>query len=195
MNRAIFFDRDGVINELVFEKVHGTVDSPLVSSQVNLVYGIAELIKGAKDLGFIIVICSNQPSIGLGKTTLKNFNAINSRIRFLLKKGGAKIDCEYYCMHHPFAKIKKYKLDCKCRKPKIGLLLEAAKDYEIDLNSSWMVGDGVDDIKSGKNAGCKTILLANINSAENLRIIEKQLGSIEPDFIIKKLPDAINIIK
>lgn len=195
MNRAVFFDRDGVINELVYEPESGIVDSPLKASQVSLVYGIVKLIKAVKDLGFITVVCSNQPSVGLGKTTLKNFNAIRSKIKFLLKTQGAQLDLKYYCMHHPFAKIKKYKVSCNCRKPKIGLLKKAVKEHNIDLSKSWMIGDGVEDVIAGKNAGCKTILLANINSTENLRIIERQLGKIKPDFIIKKIPDSIEIIK
>lgn len=193
--KAIFFDRDGVINELVYEKEHGTIDSPMVPSQVSLVYGVAALIREVKNLGFITIVYSNQPSVGLRKTTLKNFKAINKKIKLLLKKEGAAIDYEYYCLHHPFAKIKKYRLDCECRKPKLGFLLKAAGKFDIDLSKSWIVGDGVDDVIAGKKAGCKAILLANINAAENLRIIEKQLGNIKPDYIIKKLPDAAEIIR
>lgn len=195
MKRTVFFDRDGTINELVYNKEKGTVDSPMVPSQVKLVYGIDELIRSVKNQGLTTIICSNQPSVGLGKTTLKNFNDINNKIKFLLKKSGAIIDYEYYCMHHPFAKIKKYQQKCRCKKPKIGLLLKAAKEHNIDLKTSWMIGDGIDDVIAGKKAGCKTILLANISSTENFRIIEQQLNNFKPDFIIKKLPEAIKIIQ
>lgn len=195
MKPAIFFDRDGVINELVYEPKSGVIDSPLKASQINLVYGIVELIKAVKDLGFMTIVCSNQPAVGLGKTTLENFKEVNRKVCSLLRTQGAILDYEYFCMHHPFAKIKKYKLNCECKKPNTGLLLKSAKEHNIDLSKSWMIGDGVDDVIAGKNAGCKTILLANINSLENLRIIEKQLGKIKPDFIIKRLPDAIKIIK
>lgn len=195
MNRAVFFDRDGIINELVYDKKHGIIDSPMIPSQVNLVYGIAELIKAVKKMGFKPIICSNQPSVGLSKTSLKNFQAVTDKIYSLLKNEGVTLDDQYYCMHHPFAKIRKYRFKCNCRKSKIGLFLKAAAKHNIDLSSSWMIGDGVDDIKAGKKAGCKTILLANINSAENLRIIEQQLGKIKPDFIIKKLPEALKIIR
>ncbi len=194
MTKAVFLDRDGIINELVYDSVHGTVDSPIIASQVSLMYGISELIKEVSKMGFLTIVCSNQPSVGLGKTTLANFKAVSSKIQSLLKKDGAKLDYEYYCMHHPFTKIRKYQLDCDCKKPSLGLLLKATKDHDIDLSKSWMIGDGVDDIKAGKTAGCSTILLANLKSSENLRIIEEQLGDIKPDFIIKKLPEALKII-
>lgn len=195
MKKAVFFDRDGIINELVYDRKHGIIDSPMIPSQVNLVYGIAELVEAVKKTDFKTVICSNQPSVGLGKMNLKNFRAITDKIHSLLKNEGVTFDHQYYCMHHPFAKIRKYKLVCNCRKPKIGLFSKAAAEHNLDLSKSWMIGDGVDDIKAGKNAGCKTILLANINSAENLRILEKQLGETEPDFIVKNLIDASDIIK
>ncbi len=195
MKKAIFLDRDGVINELIFFAEHGIVDSPLVSSQVKLVYGVDELITGVARLGFIIIVCSNQPAVGLGKITLRNLNSITEKISSLLKGKSAVIDKFYYCMHHPFAKLKKFKVECDCRKPKTGLFLKAAKEFDIDLSKSWVIGDGVDDIKAGKQLGCNTILLANIKSAENLRIIEQQLGSVKPDFMIKKLSQAIKIIK
>ncbi len=195
MKCAVFLDRDGVINELVYDSQHGTVDSPMFPSQVKLMYGIDELIKDINKTGFISIICSNQPAVALGKTTLKNFKAVTEEIKTQLKAKGASIDYEYHCLHHPFAKIKKYKIVCECRKPKTSLFLKAASEHHIDLKDSWMIGDGVDDIKAGKKAGCKTILLANINATENLRIIENQLGSINPDFIVKNLLEALKIIK
>lgn len=195
MRSAVFFDRDGIINELIYEPEQGVIDSPLTTLQIRLLYGIAELIKAVKELGFMTIICSNQPVVALGKTTLKNFQAIREEIESQLKRRGVILEDQYYCMHHPFAKIEKYRVECDCRKPKPGLLLKAAKEHNIDISKSWMIGDGVDDVLAGKKAGCKSILLANIRSSENLRIIEEQLGEIKPDFIIKKLSDAIKIIK
>lgn len=195
MKRAVFFDRDGTINELVYDKNNGNIDIPILSSQVSLVYGIAELIKAARKMGFKTIICSNQPSVGLGKTSLKNFQVVTDKIHSLLKSEGVILDDQYYCMHHPYAKIIKYKLKCDCRKPKIGLFLKAAEEHNIDLSNSWMVGDGVDDVIAGFKAGCKTILLANLKSSENLRILERELNGIQPNFIVKKLTDATNILK
>lgn len=195
MKKAVFLDRDGVVNELVFHPEQGVIDSPMIPFEVTLVYGIDGLIKRVKELDFITIVCSNQPGVGLGKVTSKNFKKITDEIISQLKLKNVAIDKFYYCMHHPFAKISRYKLECNCRKPKIGLFLKAVAEHNIDLSSSWMIGDGADDIKAGKAAGCKTILLANINSAENLRIIEKQLKSIKPDFMVKKLSQAVRIIE
>src|SRR3989344_5211271 len=195
MKKAVFMDRDGIINELVYNPEFGTIDSPLNPKQVVLNFGIIELLKSVLKKGFTGVIISNQPSIGLGKTTLKNHQKIINKIQQKLKKKEVRVDSQFYCFHHPFAKLKRYKKVCNCRKPAIGLFEIAVKELNIDLSKSWMIGDGVDDVIAGEKMGCKTILLANISASENLRIIEKQLGKIKPDFIIKKLVDAIDIIK
>ncbi|MBI2476197.1 MAG: HAD-IIIA family hydrolase [Candidatus Taylorbacteria bacterium] len=193
--RAIFLDRDGIINELRYDPEYGVIESPLNTAQVRLVFGIVPLLKWAKKLGYLLIIISNQPNLALAKTSEANFARISRKIKGLLKKEAVTIDAEYYCFHHPFAKVKKFRKKCDCRKPGVGLFLEAAKEHDIDLNSSWTIGDGVADVLAGKAAGCKTMLLANIDAAENLRIIERQLGDIKPDFIIKKLTDAVPLIK
>lgn len=194
MKKTIFLDRDGIINELVYFPQAGIVDTPVNTNQVKLVFGIGELIRKAGKLGYLVIVISNQPAIGLHKISQKQFDLVDEKIRNLLLNKNLGLNAFYYCFHHPFAKLEKYKKICECRKPKIALFKKAAKEFNIDLSQSWMVGDGVDDIKAGKGAGCKTILLANINSTENLRIIEEQLGKIKPDFIIKKLPEALSII-
>lgn len=194
MKKTIFLDRDGIINELVYFPQAGIVDTPVNTNQVKLVFGIDELIRKAGKLGYLVIVISNQPAIGLHKISQKQFDLVDEKIRNLLLNKNLGLNAFYYCFHHPFAKLEKYKKICECRKPKTALFKKAAKEFNIDLSQSWMVGDGVDDIKAGKGAGCKTILLANINSTENLRIIEEQLGKIKPDFIIKKLPEALSII-
>ena len=193
--KALFLDRDGIINELCYDLEYGVIESPLNTAQIRLVFGIIPLLKAAKKLGYLLITISNQPNVALGKTSEANFGRISKKISGLLKKEGVIIDAEYYCFHHPFAKVKKFKKKCDCRKPGIELFLEAAKEHGIDLNTSWMIGDGISDVVAGKKAGCKTILLANIDAAENLRIIERQLGNIKPDFIIKKLTDAVAIME
>lgn len=195
MKKAVFLDRDGVINELIFYAEQGVIDIPMNPSQIKLIHGISELLKYAKESDFIIVVCSNQSGVGLGKVTLENLNRITEEINSKLKSKGVTIDNFYYCMHHPYAKLRNFKAKCKCRKPEIGLFLKAEKELDIDLSKSWMVGDGIDDVKAGQKAGCRTILLANIKSTENLRIIEEQLGPVKPDFIVKKLPQVLEIIK
>ena len=193
--KALFLDRDGIINELYYDPEYGVIESPLNPTQVRLLFGIVPLLKAVKKLGYLLIIVSNQPNVALGKTSESNFDRIAKKIIGLLKKEGVVIDGEYYCFHHPFAKVKKFRKKCDCRKPEPALFLKAAKDHSIDLNSSWMVGDGVSDIIAGKTAGCKTILLANIDATENLRIIEQQLGNSKPDYIIKRLTNAVPIIE
>lgn len=195
MKKAVFLDRDGIINELIFFPEAGIVDTPLTAKQVKLVFGIEQLITESERLGFLIVVISNQPAVGLKKLSKKDFESINNKINELLLKKGVGLTDTFYCLHHPFAKLLKYKKKCNCRKPKIGLFNKAYKKYAIDLSRSWMIGDGVDDIKAGKKAGCKTILLANINATENLRILEEQLKTIKPDFTVKNLLQALKIIR
>lgn len=195
MNKAVFLDRDGIINELVYFPEAGIVDTPINPRQVKLIFGIEKLIEEVQRSGYLVIVISNQPAIGLKKITQKNFTLIDKKIRKMLLKKGVVLINYFYCFHHPFAKILKYKRVCSCRKPKIGLLKKAARKFNIDLSNSWMIGDGVDDIKAGEKAGCRTILLANIKASENLRIIEKQLGVIKPDFLVKNLIEAAKVIR
>lgn len=195
MNKAFFIDRDGIIVEMVYDLENGTITTPLKPKNVSLVYGIGELLYFTKKLGFLNILISNQPNIGLKRISEKNFRTVQRKILQELKKEGIVLDGEYYCFHHPHAKIKKYAVNCNCRKPKPGLLLQAAKDNNIDLKKSFMLGDGVNDVIAGNKSGCKTILFANLLEAEYLRLIEKQLKGIKPDYIIKKLTEAIKILK
>ena len=194
MNKAVFFDRDGVINEMVFDTETGTVHTPLRPDQVVLSYGISESLKATKQLGYLNVIISNQTNVGLGRITAKTHELIRTKINQELQKEDAVVDKEYYCFHHPFAKLEKYKKVCDCRKPNIALFSQAARDLNIDLKQSWMVGDGVFDVIAGHNAGCKTILVANINEAGYLKVFEEKLGNIKPNFVVKHISEIIPII-
>lgn len=193
MNKAVFFDRDGVINEMAFDEENGLVHIPWQADQVILNHGIIELLKVTKKSGFLNVIVSNQPDIGLNRITEKIFKDIEENIFKKTKDEDAIIDKAYYCFHHPFAKLEEYKKDCDCRKPKMGLFLQAAKEMDIDLSLSWMIGDGIFDIVAGHNAGCKTILIANNVQTGHLKTIEEKLGNIKPDFIVKNLDEVRKI--
>lgn len=195
MNKAFFFDRDGVIIKMVYDLEYDYIHTAFLPSEIEFIYGIFELLKKTKSLGYKNIIVSNQPDIGFGKISEKNFKEICSKINKELKKEDIVLDGEYYCFHHPFAELEPYRKECDCRKPKIGMLLKAAKDHQIDLSKSWIIGDGVNDIIAGKSAGCKTILTANLLESEYLRIIEKKLKKIKPDYIIKNLKETLNIIK
>ena len=112
-----------------------------------------------------------------------------------LQNHGVTLDEEYYCLHHPYASISKYKKDCVCRKPKTDFFKQAVKDHDIDLKQSWMIGDGVYDIIAGHNVGCKTILVGNIIEGEYLDILEKKLEGIKPDYLVKYISEAKNLLE
>lgn len=193
-NKAIFLDRDGIVIKMHYDRSFGTIDIPLSIKQIIFVPGIFEFLHVAKNLGFLLVLISNQPAVGIKKISLQTHKKIKAYIAKTLQSHGITLDGEYYCLHHPYASISKYKKDCTCRKPKTGFFTQAVKNHDIDLKQSWMIGDGVYDIIAGHNAGCKTILVGNILEAEYLRIIEEKLGGVKPNFLVKSVKEAEDII-
>jgi len=192
MDRAVFLDRDGVINELVYYAEHGVVDSPFTTEQFRLLPGVCEAINRFHELGFKVIIVSNQPGVAKGYLSQETFDKIRNKMNEELAKEGASLDAEYYCFHHPEAKVEKLKANCKCRKPKPGLLLEAAKDLGIDLRRSWMIGDGLTDVQAGKVAGCQTILLGRMK-CELCHLMNDQ--DAHPDLIAPNLLEAANLVR
>ena len=153
--KAIFLDRDGTINKYV-----GFLRK---EEEFELLSGVAEAVKKINKSGYLAVVVTNQPVIARGEVTFEGLETIHNKMETLLGKEGAYLDGIYFCPHHPHSgyegEVKELKIDCDCRKPKPGMLLKAAEDLNIDLNQSYMVGDGENDIKAGKAAGCKTVLL------------------------------------
>lgn len=189
--RAVFLDRDGVINEVVYYKDLGLINSPLNPEQFRLLPNADEAIRLLNELGIITIIVSNQPAIGKGKMTLDLFERIRKKMHFLLAKRGAAIDGEYYCLHHPDACLLEYKRTCQCRKPKPGLILEAAKDFALDLKTCYMIGDGLNDVIAGKAAGCRTILIGRLK-CDMCRVMDEEAA--RPDLIVPDLLSAIKAI-
>jgi D-glycero-D-manno-heptose 1,7-bisphosphate phosphatase len=189
--RAVLLDRDGTVNELVYFPDFGIVDSPLNPDQFRLAPAAAEAIRSFNEMGLKVIIVSNQPAIAKGKTTMKLFEEIRTKMRKLLAEAGAYIDAEYYCFHHPEAKLPEFRVDCECRKPKPGLLLKAAEDFNLNLEECFMVGDGITDIMAGRAAGCKTILLGRLK-CDLCRIMDD--FGVKPDFIAPNLNHASEII-
>lgn len=157
--KAIFLDRDGTINKYV-----GFVRKP---EEFELIDGVSNTIRQLNNLGYLVIVITNQPVIARGEVTVDGLEEIHNKMETMLGKDGAYVDAIYYCPHHPhkgFAgELPELKIECECRKPKPGLLLKAARDYNIDLEKSWMIGDSEIDILAGKNAGCKTALISNNN--------------------------------
>ena len=193
-NKAIFLDRDGIFIKMYYHRDTGIIDTPLSVKQVSFVPGIFDFLLYAKKQGYLLIIISNQPGVGIKKISLKKYQEIKEYIAVTLQKHGIILDGEYYCMHHPHASIAKYKKKCSCRKPQTGLLTKASSDLNIDLKKSWMIGDGVGDIIAGSAAGCKTILVGNILETEYLRILEKKLGNIKPTFLVKSLDETKELL-
>lgn len=153
--KAIFLDRDGTINKYVgFLK---NIDD------FELLPGAAEAIRLINSSGYLAIVVTNQPVIARGEVTIPELNRIHDKLETLLGAEGAYIDALYYCPHHPHkgyeGEIPELKIDCDCRKPKPGMLIKAAEDYNIDLKDSWMIGDGENDIQAGQAAGCRTLLI------------------------------------
>ena len=191
MTKAVFLDRDGTINEIIYYPDLGIVDSPFTAEQFKLLPQVGEAIRILNQSEFKVILVSNQPGIAKEHFSMETFEVIREKMRTELAKYGARLDAEYYCLHHPEAKNKEYKKNCECRKPKPGLLLKAAKDLNIDLPNSWMVGDGLTDIEAGKREGCKTILIGNMK-CDLCRLMDEK--NIRPDYIVKDLYMAKDVI-
>lgn len=157
--KAIFLDRDGTINKYV-----GFLRN---IDDFELIEGVSEAIKKINQSGYLAIVVTNQPVIARGEVTWDELNEIHRKMATLLGMHGAYIDGMYICPHHPDKGFEgerpEYKFDCDCRKPKPGLLLQAAKDYNIDLCESYMIGDSERDVEAGKAAGCKESLLIKTN--------------------------------
>jgi histidinol-phosphate phosphatase family protein len=146
LRKAIFLDRDGVINKERSDYVK-TVEELIILD-------VAAPIKKLKENDFLVVVVTNQSAINRGLTTHQNIEQIHSAIQEHLKKKGTQIDAFYYCPHRPDE-------NCTCRKPKPGLLKKATSDLKIDLRSSWMIGDRDSDIEAAQSVGCKSVKITD----------------------------------
>lgn len=160
--KAIFLDRDGVIN----------VSKPWISDpdQFTLIKGAADAVKRINRSGYLCIVVTNQPVIARGECTWQQLKVIHDKLETLLGAEGAYLDAIYVCPHHTDKGFQgerpQYKVDCECRKPKPGLLLQAAEDFNIDLSQSYMIGDSQRDVLCGENAGCKQSFLVPSDSPD-----------------------------
>ena len=153
--KAVFMDRDGTINRYV-----GFLRKP---EEFEFLPGVAKAIRKINNSGYLAIVVTNQPVIARGEVSTDQLQQIHNKMETLLGKEGAYLDAIYYCPHHPDSgfegEVPELKIQCDCRKPKPGMLLKAASEYNLDLANSWMVGDSYNDIEAGKAAGCKTALI------------------------------------
>lgn len=169
--KAIFLDRDGTINKMV-----GFVTKP---EQFELIEGAAEAIKAINKSGFLAIVVTNQPVIARGDCTFEELQTIHDKMETELGKVGAFVDAIYVCPHHTDKGFEgerpEYKCNCDCRKPKPGLLLQAAKDFNIDLAESYMIGDSHRDVEAGENAGVKKSIKVEENKTNGLMEAIKEI--------------------
>jgi D-glycero-D-manno-heptose 1,7-bisphosphate phosphatase len=190
-SRAVFLDRDGVINPLIYHRDAGIVDSPFTIQQFKILPNVPRAIRALNRLGLKVVIVSNQPGIAKAHFSVATLRAFDRKLEAALRRAGAHLDAAYYCLHHPDAVVKKYRKRCSCRKPGIGLFLQAARDLNIQLTDSYMVGDGISDIEAGSRAGCHTVFVGRWK-CELCQVIHPP--ELRPTFVAKDLWEAVKII-
>ena len=170
---AIFLDRDGVLIK--------DMDKNPVVENFELLEDVEDAIKKINQSGYLAIVVTNQPMIAKGFVTFSDVDDVHKKLETQLGKSGAYLDDIYFCPHHPDkgyeGEIPELKIVCDCRKPKPGMLLKAAQDYHIDLEKSWMIGDRETDIKAGRAAGCKTILVGDMQSSEKANYQYKNLSA------------------
>lgn len=185
--RAVFFDRDGVLVEPVWNPSTVEYESTHSLDDVQLCSNVLAPLRELQAQAFQLFIVSNQPSYAKGKTPLQNLRAIAQAVEDRFRAAGITFRQAYYCYHHPQGVVPGYARPCTCRKPQPFFLLLAAEHYGIDLSRSWMVGDRDSDVECGLRAGCRTILIRHPRARE-------QQGGTPPDYVAVDVAEATAII-
>lgn len=179
MDKVIFFDRDGTINE--------EVNYLYRTEELVILPGVPEAIRLLREDGYRIVVVTNQAGVARGYYTCREVEKLHDYLNEVLKKEGAWIDHFFYCPHHPVYGIGAYKRVCRCRKPETGMLLMAEQYYEIDKENSYMIGDKLLDVEAGRRYGVKGILVGTGYGAE---IHREQMEEPAYDFYAETLMGA-----
>ena len=191
--RAVFLDRDGVLNALVLNPATDRMESPLAPSDFRLLDGVIPALVRLQRAGFALVLVSNQPNYALGKSTLRNLGAIHFRLVSELLAAEIHFTRFSYCLHHPKGIRSGYSGPCVCRKPSPWFLLRARDDFGFNLRESWMIGDQPTDTQSGKAAAAQTIRLTS-GSSPGTPGVTSPLSDIHADYCARDLPGAVDII-
>ncbi|MFA5356666.1 MAG: HAD-IIIA family hydrolase [Candidatus Omnitrophota bacterium] len=187
MRKAIFLDRDGVINRLVFNRKSKEYGAPLSAGDLKIYPGTDKILKKFMRMGYLLFLISNQPDYAKGYTTLKNIKSVQKRLRGYFNAKGIKFSGYFYCFHHPMGIIPGYGRDCLCRKPGTFFLTKAKRRYSLDMKGSWFIGDSDSDTICGKRAGMKTVLIEQERSRH-------KRGASRPDFFVPGLSGALRVI-
>lgn len=182
MNRAVFMDRDGTISEEV-----GYINHP---SRYKVFSYSAEAVRLLNENGWLAILITNQAGVARGYFKEKMIHDVHYVLETELAKSGAELDAIYYCSHHPSVGDAPYRKDCDCRKPKPGMILRAAKKFDIDLSQCWMIGDRYSDIELARNA--------NVNAAFVLSgyglgewEFQRKMWKHKPDLVAENLLEAV----
>lgn len=182
--KAIFLDRDGTINEYV-----GFLRS---IDDFKLLPNVAEAIAMINGSSYLAIVATNQPVIARGEVTFQELDEIHMKLETELGEGGAYLDDVFFCPHHPHkgyeGEVPELKIDCECRKPKIGMLMRAAERYNIDLGQSWYIGDTTMDVQTGINAGMRTILVQTGEAGMDGKY------NVTADYVAENLLSAVTYI-
>jgi len=155
---AVFLDKDGTL----IQNVPYNADP----AKIQFAAGALSAVQLLHQCGFALYVISNQAGVALGLFPAQGLDAVAQRLRALLAASDVPLSGIYFCPHHPEGRIAAYTVACGCRKPQPGLLLRAAREHDIDLSRSWMIGDILDDIEAGRRAGCRTVLIDNGNETQ-----------------------------
>lgn len=177
MKRALFLDRDGILDELVFYPSHDEWEAPRRVEDVRMIEGIREPLQRLADAGWLLFIVTNQPNVAKGKATPEDVLEVHD---FIVRQLGTPITRSYQCFHQASD-------GCICRKPSPHFLLEAAREFGIDLTQSWMVGDQDSDLLCGRNAGTRVALVEHRGS-------EHKRGRVEPDVRVPDLAALAEVL-
>lgn len=178
--KAVFIDRDGTINKEV-NYLHKVED-------LEILPGVAEAIKLLNDRGFLVIVPTNQSGIARGYYGIEDMQKINEEISLRLAKEGAHIDAFYFCPHHSKGKVSDFAISCNCRKPKPGMFLDAAKDFDVDFAGSFSIGDKIRDLTPAKQLGCRGILVKTGYGEEELK--ERETWQVKPDYVAEDMMDG-----
>ncbi len=187
--RAVFFDKDGVIN--IDKGISGNFE-PL-----DFIVGACDLIALFKKIGFMIFVVTNQPVVARGLMNEDELKSYFEKFSECILKNNSEaiIDKIYYCPHHPDANVEEYRIACECRKPKSGMIMRAVEEFKLDIKSSFMIGDRMSDVIAGCIAGCKTVHLLSGRHLEKAIVTDLKLDAeIAPDYIINELSELRSII-
>jgi D-glycero-D-manno-heptose 1,7-bisphosphate phosphatase len=179
--RAIFLDRDGTV-------IHAK-HYPSRPDEIVLYDGVGPELAALKANGFRLVLVTNQSGLARGYFTADDLTAMHDHLQMQLAARGAELDAIYFCPHHPEGALAELAIECNCRKPKPGMLVQAARDLNLDLAQSWMVGDILDDIEAGNRAGCRTILVDLGTESPPAQSVRR------PDYIAQDTRHALQIIR